>query len=304
MKNRNNFLLNGGAGCGKTHTLKQALEYIFTDPDLKQNNVACITFTNVAANEIKSRIGNPHLHVSTIHEFLWSCIKHYQEDVKLALLDLIEHEKKEARSGIKYDGDEDLSIEYFTGKRIEYREYRKLEDGIVSHDEVLKLANHMFAGYPLLCRIVKNKFPFIFIDEYQDTAKRVVEIFLDHLAIDLGGKFNKTGCSLNKVTIGLFGDSMQSIYAYGIGNISDYVANRVVKEIPKKDNYRCSTSVISLINKLRSDTIEQSASGDNAKIAGSVRFLFSNDDVDLDAVRRHVVFKGWDFNDSENTKEL
>ena len=82
VKARINFLLSGGAGCGKTQTLKETLEYIFTDSVLKQNSVACITFTNVAADEVKSRIQNPKLYVGTIHEFLWFCIKQYQKDLE------------------------------------------------------------------------------------------------------------------------------------------------------------------------------------------------------------------------------
>ncbi len=297
INSKTNFLLSGGAGCGKTDTLKRTLEYIFSDPILKRNNVACITFTNAAANEIKSRIENPNLHVSTIHEFLWSCIKQHQAELKLSLLTLIEEEKKKTRSGIKYDGDEELSYEYFENKSIEYREYRKLEDGIVSHNEVLKLANYMFAGYPLLCRIVKNKFPFIFIDEYQDTDKKVIGIFLDSLQAN-----NNLP---NKITVGLFGDSMQSIYAYGIGDINNYVQMGIVKEITKEDNYRSSTSVIDLINKLRFDTIKQKASGDNKETVGSAKFLYSTTDIDdLDQVKKHEIFGSWDFGDSSNTKEL
>ena len=305
IDSKTNFLLSGGAGCGKTDTLKRTLEHIFSNPILKRNNVACITFTNVAANEIKSRFENPKLHVSTIHEFLWSCIKQYQTELKLSLLTLIQEEKKKPRSGIKYDGDEELSYEYFENKSIEYREYRKLDDGIVSHSEVLKLSNFMFAGYPLLCRIIKDRFTFIFIDEYQDTDKKVIELLLDHLSVDIGTKFNKTACSLsNKVTIGLFGDSMQSIYAYGISDINNYIQMGIVKEIVKEDNYRSSISVIDLINKLRFDTIKQKASGDNKKTIGSAKFLYSTTDIDLGCVKEHRVFEGWDFDDPANTKEL
>ncbi len=167
----------------------------------------------------------------------------------------------------------------------------------MSHSEILKLANYMFAKYPLLCRIIKNKFPFIFIDEYQDPDKKVIGIFLESLQIN-----NKPP---NKITIGLFGDSMQSIYAYGIGCINDYVEKKIVKEIPKEDNYRCSTSIIDLINKLRFDTIKQKASGDNKETVGSAKFLYSTTDItDLDQLKEHKIFESWDFANPENTKEL
>jgi len=301
IKDRSNFLLSGGAGCGKTHTLKEALEYIFTDSELKQNSVACITFTNVAADEVRSRIQNPNLYVGTIHEFLWSCIKQYQKDLKLSLIELIEKEKEKEKTGIKYEGDENLTVDYFADKRIEYRQYKKLEEGIVSHNDVLRLANFMFDKYPFLCRIIKDKFPFIFIDEYQDTDKRVVEIFLECLSIDVDKSGNKT---TKKVTVGMFGDAMQSIYAYGVGNINSYVESGVIKEIPKMDNYRCSTTVIDLLNKLRFDDIKQTASGNNKNIIGSAKFLYSKTDLALSAVKKHEALASWNFEDSENTKEL
>ena len=78
LKNKENFLLSGGAGSGKTYILVQTLNYIFNcNPRAR---VACITYTNVAADEIKERSPYSRLHVSTIHDFLWEEIKDYQKN--------------------------------------------------------------------------------------------------------------------------------------------------------------------------------------------------------------------------------
>ena len=70
-----NFVLQGGAGSGKTESLKQVLEQISENyPDKK---VVCITHTNLAVDEIVSRVGNGYT-VSTIHSFLNSFIKNYK----------------------------------------------------------------------------------------------------------------------------------------------------------------------------------------------------------------------------------
>ena len=49
----------------------------------------------------------------------------------------------------------------------------------MSHDEVIVVAYEMFKGYKKLCDILKSRYPFILIDEYQDTFPMVVEIMLD-----------------------------------------------------------------------------------------------------------------------------
>ena len=85
---KENFLLSGGAGSGKTHTLVETLKSVFAK---NQNaKVACITYTNVAADEIKSRAPFDNLRVSTIHDFLWSEIKNYQKNLCDAFRELNE----------------------------------------------------------------------------------------------------------------------------------------------------------------------------------------------------------------------
>ena len=75
IEENKSFVLQGGAGSGKTETLKEVLEYISEKyPDKK---VACITHTNLAVDEIKSRVGEQYT-ISTIHSFLNSTIKDYK----------------------------------------------------------------------------------------------------------------------------------------------------------------------------------------------------------------------------------
>ena len=83
IDNGNNFLLSGGAGSGKTYTLMQVLDLIHEKNPVA--NIACITYTNVAVDEIKSRSPYENLRVSTIHDFLWDVIKSYQPNIKKSL---------------------------------------------------------------------------------------------------------------------------------------------------------------------------------------------------------------------------
>jgi len=283
IQNKKNFLLSGGAGSGKTYTLMQVLDYVFEQN--KSAKVACITYTNVAVNEIKKQSPYSNLTVSTIHEFLWSQIKNYQKDLKKALIVLIE-------SGtINYSGEAVFSIEFFYDKKIEYQEYKKLENGIVSHDEIIKLAHYMFENYEMLNSIVKDKFDFILVDEYQDTQTEVTDIFLN---------FMQQGSKKN--ILGFFGDSMQSIYDKRVGNIDNYITQGIVERVIKADNRRCSIEVIILLNQIRNDGIVQEPTNNNK--TGSIKFLYSTNAMSVNNIKQNSVFERWDFNDTKNTKEL
>lgn len=294
IENGRNFLLSGGAGSGKTYSLVQVIkEIIEKNPTVK---VACMTYTNVAVKEIEEQVNHNNLQVSTIHDFLWANIKSFQKELKKSLIALM----NDSESKIKSVDDSIVGDDYFDTHEngIQYTEYLSLKDGKISHDEVLILANYMFKTYSKLSDIIKDKFKFILIDEYQDTNPLVVEIFLTHLKQ-----------SNRKNIIGFFGDAMQSIYDEGIGDLSEYL-NRDVFEVLKKQNRRNPQLVIDLANKVRTDGLIQEPSKDkNAPnmecgtiIEGTVKFYYSTDDLtNLDGLKGQL---GWNFEDTKETKEL
>ena len=174
-----NYLLSGGAGSGKTYSLVQVIrEVISMHPSCK---IACMTYTNASVHEIERRVDHSNLNVSTIHDFLWDNIKNFQKELKATLIELMNTED----SGIKlndYDGE--IPSDFYETEResifsIQYKEYLKLRDGIISHDEVIILSDKMFEKYPKIISFVKSRYPFIFIDEYQDTNPLIVKILLD-----------------------------------------------------------------------------------------------------------------------------
>ncbi len=295
-----NFLLSGGAGSGKTYSLVSVIRQVIAEnPTVK---VACMTYTNAAVKEIEERVNHKNLNVSTIHDFLWDNIKHFQKELKEAIISLANNEEV---SRISIDEVNPVPENYYESLEdgIQYKEFLRLRDGIISHDELLIVANYLFEKYPKLSSIVKDKYKFIFIDEYQDTSKAVVDTFLTH--------FKK---SERKNIIGFFGDAMQSIYDDGIGNLDEYKGGDVdtVNEVPKKQNRRNPQLVIDLANKLRTDGITQEPSTDpNAPNMvegvvkqGTVLFLHSTDG-DISKVEKFLEENyNWDFNNSKETKEL
>lgn len=297
IQNGKNFLLSGGAGSGKTYSLVQVIKKAIADTPTAK--VACMTYTNAAVKEIEERVGDDNLNVSTIHDFLWDNIKSFKKELKKGLIALLNDET----SGIKKPSDEEVIDDTYFDKiedGIQYKEYLKIKEGIISHDEVLVLANYMFGHYPLLCNILKDKFKFIFIDEYQDTNPLVIEIFLTHL---------KQGAKKN--IIGFFGDAMQSIYDDGISDLKQYIDSNDVTEVLKSQNRRNPQLVIDLANKLRTDRLQQEPSADekapnmlNGTVKqGNINFLYSFDG-NLDAIKNTTYFLGWNFNNAKQTKEL
>ena len=300
IDNGRNFLLSGGAGSGKTYSLVNVIrQAIAENPTAK---VACMTYTNAAVKEIEERVNHNNLNVSTIHDFLWDSIKHFQKELKEALISLANNEEV---TRISIEEVNPVPDNYYAvlPDGVQYKEFVRIREGIISHDELLIVANYLFEKYPKLSSIVKDKYKFIFIDEYQDTSKVVVEIFLKH--------FKK---SERKNIIGFFGDAMQSIYEDGIGNLDDYKGDEAekVNEIPKKQNRRNPKLIIDLANKLRTDGIIQEPStdpkapnmADGAIKQGNVLFLHSTDG-DINKVEEFLTTNyAWDFNNSKETKEL
>lgn len=300
IDNGRNFLLSGGAGSGKTYSLVSVIRQVIAENLTAK--VACMTYTNAAVKEIEERVNHKNLNVSTIHDFLWDNIKHFQKELKETIISLANNEEV---SRISIDEVNPVPENYYESLEdgIQYKEFLRLRDGIISHDELLIVANYLFEKYPKLSSIVKDKYKFIFIDEYQDTSKAVVDIFLTH--------FKK---SERKNIIGFFGDAMQSIYDDGIGNLDEYKGDDAdtVNEVPKKQNRRNPQLVIDLANKLRTDGIIQEPSTDpNAPNMiegvvkqGTILFLHSTDG-DIGKVEKFLEENySWNFNNSKETKEL
>lgn len=287
---RQNFVLQGGAGSGKTESLKRVLEYISNK--YPEEKIACITHTNLAVEEIKSRVSEGYT-ICTIHSFLNDLIKDFKKNLheviseifKVKKIEVLEH-KEYKKTYEKYASSlhkiKNETISKVTGKKeydinpsafnvelndkvgrlneeieilikqkdyndVRYNETRfdSFKDMSFGHDSLLKMATLLFENYPLLSKILSDKYNFIFVDEYQDTNINIIDILLRKIQIS------------DKTVIGLFGDSMQGIYDDGIGDVEEYIKGGVLEKIEKEDNYRCSKQVVDFINQLRNDGLNQ-----------------------------------------------
>ncbi|WP_281192788.1 UvrD-helicase domain-containing protein [Erysipelothrix rhusiopathiae] len=300
VENGENFVLEGGAGSGKTYSLISIINALIA----KDENVriVCITYTNNAVAEITARVASKNLWVSTIHEFMWMVIKQFQSEIKGILVEFINDETEKIFKKPKNYDDRLISYDYFKDIIVDYDEYYSMTPNVnnrvtISHDHVLIVAERIFEKYEKISDILKDVADCIFVDEYQDTSQLVTDIFLNHLQ-----QSNK------KNVIGFFGDSMQSIYDSGVGNLNNYK----LKKIIKRQNRRNPRLIIDAANKFRDDGIVQVPSEDiNAPnmengtiVDGSIKFLYGSNDTNINTVKDNNIFESWDFTDGNNTKEL
>lgn len=259
IDNNKNFVLDAGAGSGKTRTLtdtlKNLLEWRGKEYRCTGRKIACITYTNIAADEIISRIkDDPRVHVSTIHSFLWSIIGNYQKELRESLIEM----NGTLESGKRV---ENLAAE-LEYKDISYVDYRDFRKGKIGHDDVIDLSYLMFETYPKLSRIVADLYPVIFIDEYQDTSEKVIDIILN----TIGDRYQ------GRVSIGLFGDWMQSIYESGVGKVDP--EDRGLERIVKEENYRSSNRVVQVLNKIRGDICGDIYQAPHSDFDGQAKFYY------------------------------
>ncbi len=248
------FLLEAGAGAGKTYSLIQTLKHLIKERGNelvnKHQKIACITYTNVAADEIAARTDDhPAIHSSTIHHFCWSLIKNFQPFLRDRLSENEKwSEKIEEAGGIK-----NQTVVYDLG-------YRTIDDKTITlhHDDVLSLMVKILAE-PKFQNLFISRYPILFIDEYQDTntgfADALKTCFLD----------NNPG-----LLIGFFGDHWQKIYGTGCGKIE----HSNLEKIGKKANFRSVPIIVNALNKMRPELAQDVR--DPADTQGAVSVLHTN----------------------------
>lgn len=260
---RKSFFLFAGAGSGKTYSLvlllKKIRNSIGKDLLLQGKNVAVITFTNAATDEIVNRLDySPVFHISTIHSFVWDVIKYYQTDIKRLYCQYIQEdirvlyeklEKAKSKTTKTYLSNaekiEQLKEQLEKAKTIEKFVYNpngsNPEYNALKHAEVIKISAQMILDSMMLQRIIAQRYPIILIDESQDTKKELVDAFFK-----IQENFSE------EFTLGLLGDQKQRIYTDGKENMANFIPVEWEQPV-KKMNYRCAKRIIKLANTIGID---------------------------------------------------
>lgn len=293
------FNVNAGAGSGKTTSLVKALAHITKTRGstllAKTQRVACITYTEVAAQEIHADLGNdPLASVSTIHSFLWSLVQPFQTDIGAwvatsfddriaALVDKQQTYSAGTKAATKAKDSADLDkwqrrkLAIANVSRWQYGIGSDYAQGVLGHADILKMVPQMIRTRGLFARLVARRFPFIFVDESQDTFPEVVEA-LKHIR----------SVSDGHMCLGFFGDPMQQIYMQGVGSIA---AESGWRSVDKPENFRSSKRVLACVNAIRAegDAVRQVSGLGDAQLEGEAYFFVlpadNNRSENLDRVR-------------------
>jgi DNA helicase-2/ATP-dependent DNA helicase PcrA len=257
----------------------------------KARKIACITYTNIGVETLADRLESSldYVDISTIHSFLYkNIIKPYgcllKGKYNLNIAEIDGHQDFIARISIlkewlrqtnQYVGDyaqlqkdmERLDF-YFEDEELKWKlrqpyesavrfdsiiEYKKLcwQQGFLSHNDVLFLSHKIIKKYDEVREILRAKFPYIFVDEFQDTTPVQTEI-IKMLAE-------------KETIVGVIGDNAQSIYGFLGSSVESFINFELDDMLLYKieDNRRSTEEIIGVLNNLRSNGDFQQSSPDN-----------------------------------------
>ena len=275
-------LIMAGAGSGKTRVLTHRYAHLVKHHNVDVEQILAITFTNKAAEEMKSRISkllnlkiSPKW-ISTFHSLCVKILRIHGDKIGYKSNFTIYDQSDSNKVIRNCMSENNVDLKQYSPKRFQAH-ISNLKNSMISPGEALENAESFFevkvaeiySSYEkkliiansmdfddLLIKTVEllqtnesilkfwsNKFQFIMVDEYQDTN------FVQYKLVELLGSNNKNVC--------VVGDSDQSIYAFrgaDIRNIIEFekdFSNATVIQLDK--NYRSSKKILNLANSVISN---------------------------------------------------
>ena len=262
--------VNAGPGTGKTRLISyKILHYINSSSPNDPENIVALSFTNSAAQELRTRFSTLetkisldksdqyNLYFGTIHKYCLYIIKeYYKEQFDFQIIDDSEFELLQKQ-------------ESGTGWRELYSVYKVLPiKGILDVFNEL-LDNEDFKQW------INNKITTIVIDESQDLSVIVYNI-IDRLLH-----------AIPNLKILLVGDPRQNIFGFLRGsyqNLQSFLQNREYTEKTLNLCYRCPKAVLDLANRLFSETPNLRLQAANMGITDAVYRIsqqYASEEVDV-----------------------
>ena len=268
------LLILADAGSGKTRVLTHRIAYLIEEHQVPPYHILALTFTNKAANEMRERVNNiieygaGSIWVSTFHStcvrILRRFIDHlgydnaftiYDSDDQKSLmkdickqlnidtkkykertfLNAISSAKDELKTPEQYA--DEVAKEY--NKKIfgrVYKEYQKRlkQNNALDFDDLIMLTVQLFRQNAEILNHYQERFPFILVDEYQDT--NTAQFTLLSL---LASRYQN---------LCVVGDDDQSIYRFRGANIHNILNFEKIfpatKVIRLEQNYRSTKNIL------------------------------------------------------------
>lgn len=301
---KRHFRVSAGPGAGKTHWLINHIRGIIMTPAAlaPAQRIACISYTNAAANEIVQRLEEIawRIDASTIHSFLFrNLVRPYlwmlHDAAGACLVDFAkvdgheEHrpmrriveawlrsvskrgshlvnellnknwqETLDYLSSIRWQFDSACSKweitlprkkppEFLPVKKLD--EYKALywKEGVIDHDDVILFAYRLLNENSNLRHFVAAAFPYIFIDEFQDTNPVQMK-FIEWFA-EAGSVVGVIG-DPEQAIFGFQGATREGFLDFDLPDHADYSI---------EDNRRSTNQIVALLNHVRRDKVQQKA---------------------------------------------
>ncbi len=272
------LLVLAGAGSGKTTVLVNRIAYLMQNNGVSPYNILAITFTNKAANEMKTRIekilggASEGMWISTFHSscvrilrgcidkigFLKNFVIYDSDDTRTVIKDCLKELNLDdkifnpravsamiSRAKDEMVGPEEYAInnakDYRLSKISEvYSLYQsKLrKNNAVDFDDLIFYTVKILQENDDILKMYQNKFKYIMVDEYQDTSTA------QYMLISLLAAGERNIC--------VVGDDDQSIYKFrgaNIRNILDFEKEfGDAKIIKLEQNYRSTKNILNAAN--------------------------------------------------------
>jgi DNA helicase-2/ATP-dependent DNA helicase PcrA len=310
-------LVVAGAGSGKTRTLTAKIAHLITC-NIPSDRILAITFTNKAAEEMKSRLveqtGIPLFRFPWVRTFHSACYKIFKEHCALMgyqqplqiyatyqqqklIKDIAVGEMNIEKSFVPVIAAEISNAKnsgspetYFTHKPRVARKrmidiYHRYEQELksknaVDFDNILFLTRNLLRDHASVRAYYQNLFDYILCDEYQDT---------NNIQEELTGLLMKDG------KLFCVGDDWQAIYSFRGSNVDHFLdfqkKYKGARVFRLEQNYRSADEIVQVANNLigyNDHKLEKKCFSE--KHGGLVELYdFDNDNEEADWVTRKIV---------------
>ncbi len=269
-----------GAGSGKTRVLTYRIAYLINEIGVDPRKILAITFTNKAANEMKSRVermldgSTLGSTICTIHSLCVRILREHihllgypryfviidTEDQKSILKDIYSQLEIDVKtfsyssmlsfiSRLKHNGtDPKRAMELagdFRGEKIKAKVYEKYlayqaKELCLDFDDLLLKTLEIFKQFPLALETWQHRFQYIHVDEFQDVSD------VEYAIVKYLGGNNNFVC--------VVGDPDQTIYSFRGANVN-YIIDfdrdyENVETVYLNQNYRSTQNILNGANTL------------------------------------------------------